>query len=74
MIRKEMKMKDNVFSRNQLGRSVVPISELAHTNANAAINAETHTFFLKGTLYFEIAMVNAILFVFSKIGTIINPA
>jgi hypothetical protein len=74
MIKKAMKIKDKVFSRNQLARSVVPISELVHANANAAINPNIQTFFLNGTLSFEIAMVKPILFVFRKVGTIINPA
>jgi hypothetical protein len=60
MIRKITKIKVNVFSRNQLAVSVVPIKELIHTKANAAINVNNQIFLLKGTLSFDIAMVKLI--------------
>ncbi len=55
-----MKIKVNVFSRNQLAVSVVPIKELTHTKANAAINTNNQIFFLNGVLVFDIAMVKLI--------------
>jgi hypothetical protein len=56
---KTTKIKDNVFSSNQLAMSVVPIRELDHTKANTAINANSQMFFLNGTLSFDMAIVKA---------------
>ena len=53
-------MKDNVFSSTQLATSVVPISELAHISVNAAVKVNNQTFFLNGTLPFDIAIVKPI--------------
>jgi hypothetical protein len=53
-------MKDNVFSSHQLATSVVPIKELAHITANTAVNVNSQTFFLNGTLPFDIAIVKLI--------------
>jgi hypothetical protein len=60
IIRKATKIKDKVFSSNQLAVSVVPIRELAHAKANTAINANNQMFFLNGTLSFDMAMVKLI--------------
>ena len=53
-------MKDKVFSRNQFLISVVPTSELTHTNANTIIKANNQRFFLNGVLSFEMAIVKLI--------------
>jgi hypothetical protein len=60
IIKKAIKIKDNVFSRSQLTVSVVPIRELAHTKTNTVIKANNQMFFLNGTLCFDMAIVKLI--------------
>jgi hypothetical protein len=40
--------------------SVVPISELAQAKRNTTVNIINQGFFIKGTLFLEMAIVNAI--------------
>ena len=58
-----MKINVNIFSSNQLEILEVPINELDHTKANAKANVIIQAFLLTGTLFFEMAIVNPIIFI-----------
>jgi|KBSMisStandDraft_5_1062788.scaffolds.fasta_scaffold559934_2 hypothetical protein len=58
-----MKMNVNIFSSNQLEKLEVPINELDHAKANANANVIIQAFFPTGTLFFEMAIVNPIIFI-----------
>jgi|TARA_B110000908_G_C10249083_1_gene450718 hypothetical protein len=55
-----MKAKVSTFSKTQLAVSVLPMNESAHMTPKTAMNSMSHLFSLRGTLYFDIAVVNDI--------------